>query len=248
MSKNYFCSILLCFIFFISSPIILIGQEQPEFLKWFDNQVGIENTRLLNGSAYSDRHRTINSKNKLYQGSAQNGSVLYDGQWFPDLQMRYNIYDDVLIVQMESSMGVNIIQLVKEKVAKFSLSGANFINVSPTPSAPQVNGFYELLWEDKNFSVLKKHARSIFEKRDRQVSYFEFEPIEGHFAFLYKDQPHLLRSRNNLVNIFPQYKNEIQAYYRTNRSELRSGPEMFYVNLFRKLSQLEEDTAKLSLR
>lgn len=244
MVKFYSHFSLLFFILFY--PALLLGQEQPELLKWFDSQIGIENSSLLNGTAYVDRHRTINSKNKLFGNAAGTGSVLYDGQWYPDLQMRYNIYDDVLVVQLQSGMGLNIIELVKEKVERFNLNGTPFTNVLHQGNAAGIAGFHEVLWEDGTFQVLKKHALRLNEKRDRQISYFEFEPIEGHYAFTYKEQSYLLRSRNDLVKILPQYRNEVEDYYRSNRSVRRSRPENFYINLFRELSGLEEEERKIS--
>ncbi|MCM4158566.1 hypothetical protein FHG64_13355 [Antarcticibacterium flavum] len=245
MIKNYFSFSL--FIILLFSPVFLMGQEQPELLKWFDNQIGTENTRLLNGTAYSDRHRTINEKNKLFGSATGKGSVLYDGQWFPDLQMRYNVFDDVLVVQLESGLGLNIIQLVKEKVERFNLNGTPFINIIPQNNAG-VTGFHEVLWEDNNFKVLKKHALRLNEKRDREISYFEFEPIEGHYAFTYGDRNYILGSRNDLETIFPQYRSEIQNHYRSDRSILRSRPETFYTNLFRELSGLEDELRKMPQR
>ncbi|HSI68904.1 MAG TPA: hypothetical protein VK941_01630 [Gillisia sp.] len=243
MIKKYFSFLL--FTIFISTPSFLLGQEQPELLKWFDSQIGIENTRLLNGTAYVDSHRTINNKNKLYGGATGTGSVLYDGQWFPDLQMRYNIFDDVLVVQLESGMGLNIIQLVKEKVSRFTLNAKNFINIEKSKSPDDIAGFHQIVWEDKSFTLLKKHALKIIEKRDRQVSYYEFEPIEGYYAFTFENQTFLLGSRNDLIKVFPELREHIQTYYRTHQSLQRSRPETFYTNLFR---DLQEEVQKLSNR
>jgi hypothetical protein len=246
MIKNYFSFLLLiiCFI----TPSLILGQEQPELLKWFDSQIGIENTRLLNGTSYKDNHRTINTKNKLFGSGTGTGAVLYDGQWFPDLQMRYNIFDDVLVVQLESGMGLNIIKLVKEKVEQFTLNSRDFINILKEKSPQGIEGFHEVLWEEGSFVLLKKHALKIIEKRDRQVAYYEFEPAEGYYAFSYNDLAYFLGSRNDLIKIFPQYRDEIQSFYRENQATRRSRPETFYINLFRELSGLEEEVKKLSLR
>lgn len=234
------------FFFIIVYPSLLLGQDQPELLKWFDTQIGIENSNLFNGTAYVDRHRTINAKNKLFGNASGSGSVSYDGQWYPDLQMRYNIFDDVLVVQLQSGMGLNIIQLVKEKTDRFTIHGSEFRNISQSENSGNVAGFHEVLWEDKTFSVLKKHARKLIEKRDRQISYYEFEPTEGYIAFSYDSTAYLISSRNDLVKRFPQYREEIQSFYKENNALQRSRPETFYINLFRELSRLEEENRKLS--
>lgn len=239
MKKRYFSFSLLFILIFLNSSITH-AQEHTEFLKWFDSQIGVENTRLLNGTAYVDRHRTINNKNKLFGGTAGMGSVLYDGYWFPDLQMRYNIFDDLLIVQLEIGQGLKIVQLVREKVDRFTLNNKNFYNIPANRSNARVQGFHEILFEQGSIMLLKKHALNIFEKRDRQVTYFEFEPVDGHFAFSYRDNIYLIGSRNELEKIFPQHREEIQSYYQTNQSQRRSRPDNFYTNLFRELARLEE--------
>lgn len=237
MRISFFSVSLLLILFLTSSTNY--GQEQAELFTWFDSRVGIENSSLLNGTAYIDRHRTINSKNKLFGNSTGSGSVLYDGQWYPDLQMRYNIFDDLLIVQMETGKGLKIVQLVREKVERFTLNNREFINILKEDSPVKIKGIHEILLEQGPFLLLKKHALSIFEKRDRQVSYFEFEPIEGHYAFAYKDKVYLVVSRNDLEKIFPQYKDELQSYFRNNQNLRRSHPDNFYINLFRELERLE---------
>lgn len=202
----------------------------------------------MNGTAYNERHRIINDKNKLFGGVTGNGSVLYDGHWYTDLQTRYNIFDDVVIIQLETREGLKIVQLVREKVTRFSLHGSNFLNILKSRNSGRLAGFYEILSEQGPITLVKKHARNITEKRDRQVSYFEFEPVEGHYAIIYQNRNYLLGSRNDLEKIFPQYKNEIRSYYRNNQSLLRSRPDNFYITLFRDLGRLENEERKLILQ
>ena len=190
----------------------------------------------------------LNNKNKLYQANAGRGSVLYDGHWFTDLQMQYNVFDDALIVQLESRDGLKIVQLVKEKVDRFTLHGSTFTNFQKGKNSGRIEGFHEVLLEQGDITLVKKHARNIKEKRDRQVSYFEFEPVDGHYAFIYSGNNYLLGSRNDMEKIFPQYRDEIRAYYRSNQSVLRSRPDNFYITLFRELTRLEAGEGKLLLR
>lgn len=220
--------------------------SKANIYQWFDSQVGVENTRLFNGKEYIDRHRTINIKNKFLAGGTGIGAVLYDGQWFPNLQMRYNVFDDLLLVQLESNLGNNILELIKQKIEQFTFNGLQFINVNPIQSNSPVTGFYEILFENPQLSILKKHAKSITEKRDRQVTYFEFEPIEGHYAFGYKNIHYLLRSRNDIINVFPELKEEITSYYKDNSRMLRSRPDDFYIGLFRELALLLEGSNNLA--
>lgn len=223
----------------------MTGQEQPELLKWFDTQIGMENSRLLNGTAYNESYRIINNKNNLYGGATGTGSVLYDGHWFTDLQMRYNIFDEALIVQLQSGDGLKIVQLVREKVERFYLHGSTFTNYIKTKNSDRISGFYEILLEQGPITLVKKHALSISEKRDRQVSYFEFTPIEGHFAFTYHNDIYPIGSRSDLEKIFPPYRDEIRSFYSSNRSVLRSRPNNFYSTLFRELARLEDEGRKL---
>lgn len=241
MVKKYFSFLILFFL--CLTPSLINGQEHPGLLKWFDSQIGLENSRLLNGTAYNERHRILNNKNKLFQGNAGTGSVLYDGHWFTDLQMRYNIFDDALIVQLETTDGLKIVQLVRDKVERFTLHGSTFANFQKVKGG-RIGGFYEILFEEDRITLVKKHARKINEKRDRQVSYYEFEPVDGHYAFTYQDDIYLLGNRNDLEKIFPSYRDEIRAYYRNNRSVLRSRPDSFYISLFRELVSLENEKRK----
>lgn len=242
INKYFFFPLLAALIF---APHLMVGQENPKLLKWFDAQIGMENSRLLNGTAYNEPYRITTPKNNLFNGTTGKGSVLYDGYWFTDLQMRYNIFDDALIVQLDSRDGIKIVELVREKVERFTLHGSTFTNFLPGISSGGIKGFHEILLEQGSISLFKKHAQSIIAKRDKQVLYYEFEPIEGHYAFNYNNDIYLIGSRNDLEKIFPQYSKEIRSYYRDNRSALRSRPDNFYTTLFRDLGRLEIEKRKL---
>lgn len=213
-------------------------QDDSELYKWFDQQISVENTRILNGVEYVEKHRSINEKNKFFVNSdASPGSVLYDGQWFPDLPIRYNVFDDLLVAQIESGLGITILHLIKDKIGRFKINNYNFINVKPGLSSNSaVQGFYEILMETSQLKILKKHHKKIIEKRDRQVAYFEFENIEGHYAFFYRDTYHLLKSRRDLIAQFPKIKDEINNYYQTHSSLLRAQPDQFMIQLFKEIN------------
>src|SRR5690606_20901956 len=235
MNKN------LAFFFLISSSLCF-GQISPgnaKIYSWFDNEVGIENTRLYNGIEYIEKHRTINEKNKFFfSNSTVIGEILYDGEWFTDLPLKYNVFEDLLLIQLESGSGKSILQPVKDKVERFHLNNHIFLNILPRSAGNSGTGFHEVLWESSDLAILKKHSKKLIEKRDRKVEYFEFNYLKPNYVLRFNDQFFNLNSKRDMVRIFPENEELIDKFYKNNSSLVRRQPDIFFVNLLKELSSL----------
>lgn len=232
------------FFFFISAPLCFsqLSPGEAKIYSWFDNEVGIENTRLYNGIEYIEEHRTINEKNKFFFSNSNFiGEILYDGQWFTSVPLKYNVFDDLLLIQLESGSGKNILQAIKGKVERFHLNNHVFINVPSQISGNIEGGYHEVLWETDDLAILKKHSKKIIEKRDEKIAYFEFNDLKESYLVRHKEQFYVLNSRRDLVRLFPENEELINKFYKNNSSVLRRQPDNFHVNLFKELSPLVED-------
>lgn len=232
-------------IFFLSALFIqlsVVAQEVQDNVvpyKWFDGVIGVENTNLLNGIEYIEQHVTINEHQK-FLGSIYftPGWLVYDGQPYYDLDMKYNVYDDLLLLR---GTGSKALQLHKSRVQEFSLDGHDFVNINADTTAA-VKGFYEVMLETEVLSLLKKHTKNRKKYLDRSFTYFEFHEDTPRYAIEHQGQYRPMNSRREVIRAFPDHAREIRQFYRERRSQARSNPDLFMIDLSKKLFQLSSST------
>lgn len=201
----------------------------------FDKIVGPENTGILQGVEYIEQHRIINDKHKFF-GSFDfvPGTVIYDGQPYYNIPLKYNIFEDLVIVQLMSGRGQNSFRLFNSKLDGFSINGRKFINLQKNTGENSVGGIYELLFEEGETLVLKKHRLKEKTLYDREFLHHEFEPAEPRYYFQ-KDGIYNRVSSGNVVDAFPEHKQEIRRFFRSNRKLLKNQPDEFMKELFEAL-------------
>ncbi len=234
MRITYYREISLVFLIALKS-VYATGQEPGDnkAYTWFDNIIGLENTGLFNGVEYLEKHLTINEKQKyLFSNQYLSGTITYDGQPYYTIDMKYNVYDDLLLVKLKSRDGETAFQLHKDLIAGFVLEGHGFINIrNKEAEQAGIYGFYEILADEPDIQLLKKHTKKQKKKLDKQTTYYEFENDDPVFVVAVNSQYFSIRNHRSLIRIFPEHKEEIRKYFRTQKGLRRSGPESFLINL-----------------
>lgn len=226
---------LLIFLTSFHISLAQITKEEKELLSWFDSRIGVENTRLLNGVEYIEKHRTLNENNSFFlSGAKLTGSVLYDDEWFHGLQLKYNVYEDLIIAEVTSNLGINVLQLRKEHIKRFEFPNYKFINVN-APGYTR-DGINEILLENSWFTLLKKHALKLTTRTNQSIKYFEFEPRRAKYGYSYNKNYYEHNSRKQLISHFPEFKELIAVFYRENKKLYNTQRDTFMVNLFQEIT------------
>ncbi|PKD17134.1 hypothetical protein APR41_06790 [Salegentibacter salinarum] len=227
MFRNYF------FLFFIliSSATFSQNYSEEKIYSWYDKQVGIENSGLFRGIEYVETDRMINEKHKFFQiQNFQIGSVVYDGQPYYDLPLKYNVYDDLLLINLQYGERNSIFQLFSDKVDLFEINGKKFRYLKADNDS-DIIGFYEVINEEGQFKIFKKHLKNRMEIRDRSVAYSEFSTADPDYIFQFKNEYFDLDNRRDLFSLFPNLKSEIRSFYNANRKQSRDNPDVFMSKL-----------------
>ena len=212
-----------------------IEEHKQSFIS-FDSLVGMENLEIFNGIEYIEKHRMLNEKHKFYQSfDFQKGTVYYSGQPFFNINMKYNIVDDVVLVQRENKGSGNVIQLYSEKLDGFSIFGKRFLNISGNEELP-ARGIFEIIFETPGAMVLKKHQMKEKKILEGKLLHYEFEKDDSRFFYVHKGELKEM-NRENLVQSFPGKKEKIRRYFRTQRRKLRNDPALYRINIFKELTK-----------
>lgn len=233
---------LVSLVLFLLVATTLKSQQDPpkdSTLDWFDRQVGLENTALYHGVIYKETYRTINEKIKFYKSSSwQNGSLIYSGQVFTDIPMRYDVFGDQLLIKLKDEMGGGSLQLFKGKVASFTLIDAVFVNVKEMSEASESSGFYELLWENDKMRLLAKHQKKDFLRKDRSSLYHEFIDKKKKYLLKYAGKYTLIAKKKDISALFPQFKKEVDDFYQKNKKLGSRDMDAFLTALINRIEDL----------
>ena len=219
----------------------LVAQNDAAYLL-LDKKIGLDNSMLSNGIESLDKEITINTKNKYFTTSQDfnTSSIIYENYYYPNVRLKFNVHDDIVLVQMPVQNKYSTFQLITPRIQQFSLNGHTFENIGQQTNN-DYPGFYENLFQGDSIKLLKKYRKSFKKKMDRDYIYYEFEPTDSEFIFEYEDKFYTADYKRELLSVFPDQKSEIKKFYREYRSVLRNQPEQFMVELFKDISsQLEK--------
>lgn len=233
---------LVCIILLVSSTNFYSQNDAnlSTYYKWFDSVLGTSNAGLLNGIEFREKFRTLDGNNQYFlEANFIPSELVYSNQPYYDVPMRYDVNSDNLIVVVSNKIsGQFAIQLVKDNVKSFKIKNHAFINsyYIDIPASDK-DGFFEVLYQSKNLSAYKKHLKDDEARKNSRIAYTKFI-YKSKFFINYNNKLYRLNSKKNVVQLFPQYKKEINDFYSKNRPLMRSDYNMFIARLMDNLSKL----------
>ncbi len=208
---------------------------------WFDSKIGIENTGIYNGIIYKEKFRTENGNHKYYLTSQFiNGNIIYNGQPYYNVEMKYDIYEDNLIIKLHDESEYSIIQLINDKVDEFSINNHKFLKISEKHENffnEAISGFYEISYQSKHLKLLKKHIKSRKERIVGNFVYSQFKDESEYFIF-FNDGYYKINSKKYLIKLFPELKKNINNFYNFNKPLHKLDQDTFMTNLIEHIGSL----------
>lgn len=194
------------------------SKDQKEHYLFFDGIAGIENSDLHYGRVYQEKYRIKSKKTKFFpEPDFVFGSLVFNGQPYFDISLKYNVYDDELLMQVDKRFGGDILQLHKKQVSNFKIGNHFFVKIDTTEMTA---GFYEVVLENPVFLLLKKHRKSIKELLGKKLIFYEFENEDEDFFLQYQNTYHSIEKISTLFSVFPKYEAELKSFDQNQDSSL----------------------------
>jgi hypothetical protein len=187
---------------------------------------------LYNGSDYGeyiplkDEHPFYLSDDWIY------GSVTYDGQYYDNIMLQYDIASDQLVI--ESHMYGTQIQLIKSRVHSFTLEDRKFVNIDSS----SMKGFYEVLYDGET-KVLAKRIKRLQERVSSSEITREFEE-KNKYYMLVNGEYVVVRNKKSVLKVLRGHKKELQQKYQAKNSDAKKQPERQIVILAELNDSIEE--------
>ena len=150
--------------------------------------------------------------------------------------MKYDLYEDVVLIRLDNPDGGDVIlQLIKSKIKEFTINGNRFINLDYNTTITEVSlGFHEVLFQKNEIVFYKKNKKSKKDRLDQKILYSEFND-DSNYKLFYNNEFYDIKSKRNLIKIFPDLKKEINAFHDKNRSLLDSNPDAYMLQLMKSI-------------
>lgn len=185
-----------------TSDSLFLAQSKSKALAVFDKNYDAQ-LPINKGVIF----RPIDSK--IYYGSTylgegiNKGNVLYRGEWYPNVDLVYDMNSDNLIHVKQTGEWIT---LMKDEIKSFSLGKRNFISTKLEDGA---SGFYELIFSAKN-QLLAKHSikignynTKIFRKEIKQ---------KVNYIINNKNVYYEIFSKSDVLRAFKDKRNEVANY------------------------------------
>lgn len=225
---------------FIATSINVLAQTEPEdYYVWFDAQIGQENTGLFNGTRYREKYRLRNEMHKFYVTSYfQKGNINYGGQSYYDIDVKYDLFEDQLIININTSSGSNILQLIKSKIQGFEMNDKVFVQIKNGDlfkSSEPIDGFYEYLLENDLLILYKKHKKERLKFLDGKVTLSEFKSDNEYFLY-HEKVFYSISKKSDWNKVFPDSKKLISTFYTDYDYLLEENYDSFLMQLADKIN------------
>jgi len=244
MIAHLFRSLLLLLLLF-SFPDKTHGQESMRLYNtYFDQTIGIQNTGLYQGQIHIEKYRTINEKTQFFKSRKfLNGSVNFEGQEYYDLDLKYDVYEDQVLLKLVSSAGGGTLKLWTDGLDSFVIDGHKFIKITPKEtSGLNLYGFYEVSMSGTYLTLFTKFTKKSFQRKDRSSIYYEFVPGKSEYVLYYEGGYHLIESKKDVVSLFPNQKKEIDKFYTIARRLKNTNFDDFQIALMKRIEVLLSQT------
>jgi hypothetical protein len=173
----------------------------------------LNNSLLYNGSEYIKSFNASRGT-PMFPTENNRGDVNYYGNWYRNLDLQYDIEDDIVITR--DAQGLLKLRLIREKLESFTIDGHLFVKLKLLSSRGE---FYEQLFKGKRSLMLQWEKRMELDAQELPIYVLRktLFVLEGD-----KVKP-ILRS-DDLLSIDDEHFKEVKKTLRTKKLSFKKDP------------------------
>jgi len=234
---------LISLIFWLFCAIFQVFSQSYDYenlLITYDKVIGVQNTGLYQGIIYEEPFRIGREDTQFFLNNKFfSGSVLYDGQNYYGVELKYDVFNDDVLVKIISTEGGGTLKLAQEYLQSFTIDSKEFIKILPsTESNITRYGFHEEIYSGTQLKLYIKYIKDKIHLKNRDVVIHRFFETKNEHVLFLKNRYHRINNKKELISLFPNFKNEIKAFYSNNRKLRNRNRDDFKVALVKRLDLL----------
>ena len=231
------------FLYILFIPTYIFSQSEllnEQYYNSFDSFTTYYNIEVFNGKEHIDIYSEFKKGNHKFYHSDDFllGSVFYNDQPYYDLNMKYDLLNDFLLLGYKNQK-ISYLRLNEDFVHEFSLDGDKFVRLLENPQLDGFyrNGFFKEVYKGNNYMFYIKYLKSKTSRsRDKKI-YYVFDDQSIYILF-YKNYYFRINKIKDVIKILPQNKDQIQKFYTNYRKLYKKDREQFLEKLFKNLENL----------
>src|ERR1700754_689573 len=241
----------LIVIFFILMGKSVLGQTTPNdtaaqqialnHIKGAYNTAIGEQSRLYNGSEYNVYSPIIKGNaNFLDKDDFTPGTVTYDGIFYKDVPMIYDINRNVVVALLYNKFSKYM--LLNERVESFDLLNHHFIHIiidSLNTNTGMNDGFYDQVYNG-TLKVLVKRSKSIQNTTALNDLETYFTKTSQSFYLKKNNSYYSISGQSALLTVLKDKKKELLQYIKTNKIKFNKTPEEAMVAIVARYDELSK--------
>lgn len=200
--------------------------------EWFDNNLGKESLEFITGTGHLNFDNTIDNQHRYYTTNEfKNGSIVFNGQNHYNIDLKYDIFADELVIRPYPERVRIQINLLKEKINSFKIENENFVNLKQQNTAYK-GGYYQETVVGENCILYIKYIKlktQIIKDNFLLTSYIP----QYEFLLLKEGKFILINDQSEIVKLYPTEKRKINDFYSINKNLKKENPGLFMKKLMK---------------
>ncbi len=195
----------LCIFLAILGPFLSFSAEKIDTIG--------NNSLLYNGTEYIKQFDQTKGT-PFFPSEKTNGAVFYFGNWYQNLDLLYDIQDDVVITR--DVQGLLKMRLTREKLDEFKVDGHHFVKYKLTSGAGE---YYEQFFKGQRSLLMQ--WRKVTDSDDPQIQKYILRKT---LFVLDKGEIITLERTSDLFSIDPKHQKELKKFYREQKLSFKKDP------------------------
>ncbi|MES2329441.1 MAG: hypothetical protein V4539_07560 [Bacteroidota bacterium] len=170
---------------------------------------------LYAGPQYTDYYLKLQEGHPFYLNTFFHvGSIMYDHILYERIPMKYDILQNRIVI--EDASGVFRLLPEYDKISYFTIQDHEFIKLIKDSSSPTLpkSGFYEVLYKNKNLTLLKKETKEVVEDLNSRSTIQRNVITNINFYLRAGNSYRIFNKKKHVLALFKDKKTEIRQYIR----------------------------------
>lgn len=178
-------------------------------------------SRLYNGIEYPDYYSHNDEHPYFLIDDWGHGNVVYDDEFYSDVDLFYDLSKEAVITEHKLTGGK--IQLISNKVSRFTLNDHLFVRLSKDKAGVIEESFYEVLYDGK-VKVYVRRLKWPQTRADIEGLTYYFSTINR--IYILKDGIYtLVKSKRSVYSVFRDHRKDLTGALRNHKVRYRKERE-----------------------
>ncbi len=233
MDTRYYCSLLLGYLLAGPCTAQSVKPDTAFLTLAKNNQVTLYTdfihgqSRLYNGSEYRDYLSQDEEHPYFGVDDWAYGDIIYDDELYKNVPLFYDLSRDKVI--SEHLLNGAKLELVSEKIRRFSINGHTFTRRQKGGNGLAEDGFYDLLYDGRSKVIVRREKR-LQQKVESNDIIEIFE--EKNRLFVLKEETFVpVKNKSSVLDLFADRKQEVKSFMKKNNIKFKTERETAVVRV-----------------